>query len=235
MEILRQSPLRSMGSIWLRVLESGKSDLASKWNTSPQDLLHHTLIGADLERKIYLKKERGFKSKNRSPPPINAQTAAHTPKPWVMKEYKLKGADGLNSLEAPRSHARQAISENKKLGLRSLMHHQQDGCGKNGIIEFLHWAGLTARSMGMVFHTRALLWRPYYSRTIRLNYNFKSATCIWMKGQPPSGSRRQLLLLSIDKSLVLELDLNLTLPFNIYEPNRPIWCGHAPDESGNPV
>jgi len=206
-----KDPSASNGLDW--VLDQKKRSAANEI-TAPR-LFAYTSFGADLERKI-IKEEEDLRVKiDRAPITTAAQAKA-----WV-NENKAKGADGIKFFGANPEVMQAAISENKKLGLRSLMHHQQMDVARWNVLNSAR-AGLTAME-----HWYGLPEALFEDRTIqdfRLDYNYQNeqhrfgeAGKLWKQAAAPYSEHWNKVM-----NELLELDFTLDPTFNIYEANRDL-------------
>jgi hypothetical protein len=150
----------------------------------------------------------------------NPITTAAQAKAWV-NENKAKGADGIKFFGANPEVMQAAISENKKLGLRSLMHHQQMDVARWNVLNSAR-AGLTAME-----HWYGLPEALFEDRTIqdfRLDYNYQNeqhrfgeAGKLWKQAAAPYSEHWNKVM-----NELLELDFTLDPTFNIYEANRDL-------------
>ncbi|MFC5625572.1 amidohydrolase family protein [Algoriphagus winogradskyi] len=145
-------------------------------------------------------------------------TTAEQAKAWVNENAK-KGADGIKFFGANPEVMEAAISENKRIGLRSAMHHQQLDVARWNVLNSAR-AGLTSME-----HWYGLPEALFENRTIqdfRLDYNYQNeqhrfaeAGKLWKQAaQPGSDHWNQVM------DELLELDFTLDPTFNIYEANR---------------
>ncbi|SEF57770.1 amidohydrolase family protein [Algoriphagus boritolerans] len=149
-------------------------------------------------------------------PIINAAQA----KAWVNSN-KAKGADGIKFFGANPEVIEAAISENKRIGLRSIMHHQQLGVARWNVLNSAR-AGLTGME-----HWYGLPEALFQDRTIqdfRLDYNYQNeqhrfaeAGKLWNQAAPPYSEHWNKVM-----DELLELDFTLDPTFNIYEANRDL-------------
>lgn len=145
-------------------------------------------------------------------------TTAAQAKAWVNENAK-KGADGIKFFGANPEVMEAAISENKRIGLRSAMHHQQldvarwnvMNSAKAGLTSMEHWYGLPEA----LFEDRTI-------QDFRLDYNYQNeqhrfgeAGKLWKQAAKP-GSEHWVKVMNE----LLELDFTLDPTFNIYEANR---------------
>jgi hypothetical protein len=147
-------------------------------------------------------------------------TTAEQAKSWV-NENKAKGADGIKFFGAKPEIMQAAISENKRLGLRSVMHHQQLdvarwnvlNSAKAGLTGMEHWYGLPEA----LFEDRTI-------QDFRLDYNYQNeqhrfgeAGKLWKQAAAPYSEHWNKVM-----NELLELDFTLDPTFNIYEANRDL-------------
>ena len=147
-------------------------------------------------------------------------TTAAQAKAWV-NQNKAKGADGIKFFGANPEVMEAAISENKKIGLRSIMHHQQLDVARWNVLNSAR-AGLTAME-----HWYGLPEALFENRTIqdfRLDYNyqneqhrFSEAGKLWKQAAPPFSEHWNKVM-----NELIELDFTLDPTFNIYEANRDL-------------
>jgi hypothetical protein len=145
---------------------------------------------------------------------------AEQAKAWV-NENKAKGADGIKFFGANPEVMQAAISENKKIGLRSAMHHQQMDVARWNVLQSAR-AGLTSME-----HWYGLPEALFQDRTIqdfRLDYNYQNeqhrfgeAGKLWKQAAPPYSEHWNKVM-----NELLELDFTLDPTFNIYEANRDL-------------
>ncbi|MEP0712036.1 amidohydrolase family protein [Algoriphagus sp.] len=147
-------------------------------------------------------------------------TTAEQAKAWVNENAK-KGADGIKFFGANPEVMEAAISENKKIGLRSAMHHQQldvarwnvISSAKAGLSSMEHWYGLPEA----LFENRTI-------QDFRLDYNYQNeqhrfgeAGKLWKQAAQPGSDHWNKVM---DELLALDFTLDPT--FNIYEANRDL-------------
>jgi len=145
-------------------------------------------------------------------------TTAEQAKAWVNENAK-KGADGVKFFGANPEVMEAALSENKRIGLRSAMHHQQLdvarwnvlNSAKAGLTSMEHWYGLPEA----LFENRTI-------QDFRLDYNYQNeqhrfgeAGKLWMQAAKPGSEHWNKVM---DELLALDFTLDPT--FNIYEANR---------------
>jgi hypothetical protein len=139
---------------------------------------------------------------------------------WVQDNAK-KGADGIKFFGARPEIMQAALEENKKLGLRSAMHHAQMdvarwnvvNSAKAGLTTMEHWYGLPEA----LFTDRTV---QHYK--LDYNYNneqdrFSEAGKLWEQAAPPYSDRWNEVM-----NELLELDFTLDPTFNIYEASRDL-------------
>lgn len=147
-------------------------------------------------------------------------TTAEQAKVWV-NQNKANGADGIKFFGANPEVMQAAISENKKIGLRSAMHHQQLDVARWNVLNSAR-AGLTSME-----HWYGLPEALFQDRTIqdfRLDYNYQNeqhrfgeAGKLWKQAAPPYSEHWNKVM-----NELLELDFTLDPTFNIYEANRDL-------------
>ncbi|MFN3758875.1 MAG: amidohydrolase family protein [Algoriphagus aquaeductus] len=147
-------------------------------------------------------------------------TTAEQAKAWV-NENKAKGADGIKFFGAKPEVMQAAISENKRIGLGSAMHHQQMDVARWNVLHSAR-AGLTTME-----HWYGLPEALFTDRTIqdfRLDYNyqneqhrFSEAGNLWKQAAAPYSEHWNKVM-----NELLELDFTLDPTLNIYEANRDL-------------
>ena len=147
-------------------------------------------------------------------------TTAAQAKAWVQSN-KDKGADGIKFFGANPEVMQAAISENKRLGLRSAMHHQQLDVARWNVLNSAR-AGLTSME-----HWYGLPEALFEDRTIqdfRLDYNYQNeqhrfgeAGKLWKQAAEPYSDHWNAVM-----NELLALDFTLDPTFNIYEANRDL-------------
>ncbi|MEB2784896.1 amidohydrolase family protein [Algoriphagus persicinus] len=145
-------------------------------------------------------------------------TTAEQAKAWV-KENAKNGADGIKFFGANPEVMEAALSENKRIGLRSAMHHQQldvarwnvMNSARAGLTSMEHWYGLPEA----LFENRTI-------QDFRLDYNYQNeqhrfaeAGKLWKQAAQPGSDHWNKVM-----NELLELDFTLDPTFNIYEANR---------------
>lgn len=149
-----------------------------------------------------------------------AITTAEQAKAWV-NENKSKGADGIKFFGANPEVMEAALTENRRIGLRSAMHHQQMDVARWNVLNSAR-AGLTSME-----HWYGLPEALFEDRTIqdfRLDYNyqneqhrFSEAGKLWKQAAAPFSDHWNSVM-----NELLELDFTLDPTFNIYEANRDL-------------
>ena len=147
-------------------------------------------------------------------------TNADQAKAWV-NQNKANGADGIKFFGASPEVMQAAISENKRIGLRSAMHHPQMDVARWNVLNSAR-AGLTSME-----HWYGLPEALFQDRTIqdfRLDYNYQNeqhrfgeAGKLWKQAAPPYSEHWNKVM-----NELLELDFTLDPTFNIYEANRDL-------------
>jgi hypothetical protein len=139
---------------------------------------------------------------------------------WV-RENAQKGADGIKFFGAAPAIMDAALRENKKIGLRSCMHHAQMDVARWNVLNSAE-AGLTSME-----HWYGLPEALLVNKTIQqypLNYNyqneqhrFEEAGKLWKQAAKPGSPKWNAVM-----KRLLELDFTLDPTFNIYEANRDL-------------
>lgn len=139
---------------------------------------------------------------------------------WVRLNAK-KGADGIKFFGAEPQVMAAAIKENKKLGLRSKMHHAQVYVGGWNVLHSAR-AGLTAME-----HWYGLPEALFDDRTVQdysLDYNYQNeqdrfgeAGQLWEQAAKPYSEKWNAVM-----NELLELDFTLSPTMVIYEANRDL-------------
>jgi imidazolonepropionase-like amidohydrolase len=205
-----RDPSASNGLNW--VLDQKRKSLSNQI-TAPR-ILAYTAFGADLDKKM-VKDTTEDEKKERLP-----ITTPDQAKAWV-NENKTKGADGIKFFGAKPEVMQAAISENKRIGLRSAMHHQQLDVARWNVLHSAR-AGLTSME-----HWYGLPEALFEDRTIqdfRLDYNYQNeqhrfaeAGKLWKQAAKPYSEHWNKVM-----NELLELDFTLDPTFNIYEANRDL-------------
>ncbi|AEM71760.1 amidohydrolase [Allomuricauda ruestringensis DSM 13258] len=139
---------------------------------------------------------------------------------WVRANAK-KGADGIKFFGAPPKVMEAALVENKKLGLRSKMHHSQTYVGQWNVLHSAR-AGLTAME-----HWYGLPEALFDDRTVQdysLDYNYQNeqdrfgeAGQLWTQAAKPYSDKWNAVMEEL-----LDLDFTLSPTMVIYEANRDL-------------
>jgi imidazolonepropionase-like amidohydrolase len=153
----------------------------------------------------------------KSPTPIITPDQARQ---WVRENAK-QGADGIKFFGSPPEIMAAALDENKKLGLRSKMHHSQTYVGgwnalssaRAGLTSMEHWYGLPEA----LFADRTV-------QNYSLDYNYQNeqdrfgeAGSLWKQAAPPYSEKWN----AVMKEMI-SLDFTLSPTFSIYEANRDL-------------
>ncbi|ERM83558.1 amidohydrolase [Rhodonellum psychrophilum GCM71 = DSM 17998] len=149
--------------------------------------------------------------------PITNATEA---KAWVNENAK-KGADGIKFFGAKPEVMQAAMEENKRIGLRSAMHHAQMDVARWNVLHSAR-AGLTTME-----HWYGLPEALFEDRTIqdyRLDYNYQNeqhrfaeAGKLWKQAAAPYSDHWNKVMQEL-----LDLDFTIDPTFNIYEANRDL-------------
>ena len=153
----------------------------------------------------------------RSETPISTPDQARQ---WVRDNAKL-GADGIKFFGSPHDIMAAAIEENKKLGLRSKMHHSQTYVGSWNVLNSAR-AGLTSME-----HWYGLPEALFTDRTVQnysLNYNYQNeqdrfgeAGTLWKQAAAPFSEKWNKVM-----NELVSLDFTLSPTFVIYDANRDL-------------
>lgn len=145
---------------------------------------------------------------------------AQEAKDWVNANAK-KGADGIKFFGAKPDVMQAAMEENKRIGLRSAMHHAQMDVARWNVLHSAR-AGLTTME-----HWYGLPEALFTGRTIqdyRTDYNyqneqhrFSEAGKLWKQAAEPYSEKWNKVM-----DELLELDFTIDPTFNIYEANRDL-------------
>jgi len=141
-------------------------------------------------------------------------------KEWVQNNAE-KGADGIKFFGARPEIIKAALEENKRLGLRSAMHHAQMDVARWNVVNSAE-AGLTTME-----HWYGLPEALFTDRTVqhyKLDYNylneqdrFSEAGKLWEQAAPPYSDKWNEVM-----NELLALDFTLDPTFNIYEASRDL-------------
>jgi imidazolonepropionase-like amidohydrolase len=164
----------------------------------------------------------GFGQSSKSFNPLN-DAPISTPemaRKWV-RANAARGADGIKFFGAEPDIMAAALDENKKLGLRSCMHHAQLSVARwnvlnsarAGLTSMEHWYGLPEA----LFTNKTIQHYP-----LDYNYNneqdrFKEAGRLWKQAAAPYSDHWNAVM---DELLALDFTLDPT--FNIYEASRDL-------------
>lgn len=144
---------------------------------------------------------------------------------WVRQNAK-NGADGIKFFGAAPDIMQAALEENKKLGLRSAMHHAQMdvvrwnvlNSARAGLTSMEHWYGLPEA----LFTDRKV-------QNYSLDYNYRNeqdrfgeAGKLWKQAAPPYSDHWNKVM-----NELLELDFTLDPTFNIYDANRDLMRAYS--------
>ncbi len=149
-------------------------------------------------------------------PIVTAQQA----KAWVQENAK-KGADGIKFFGAPPLVMDAAITENKKLGLRSCCHHAQTdvarwnvlNSARAGLTSMEHWYGLPEA----LFTDKTIQHFPADYNYNNEQHRFEEAGKLWKQAAPPFSDHWNKVM-----NELLALDFTLDPTFNIYDANRDL-------------
>lgn len=147
-------------------------------------------------------------------------TNAEEAKAWVNSN-KAKGADGIKFFGAKPEVMQAAISENKRIGLRSAMHHAQVdvarwnvlNSARAGLTSMEHWYGLPEA----LFSDRTVQDFPVEYNYQNEQHRFSEAGKLWEQAAEPYSEHWNNVM-----NELLELDFTLDPTFNIYEANRDL-------------
>src|SRR5699024_6678732 len=135
------------------------------------------------------------------------------------QENAENGADGIKFFEAAPEVMKAALQENKKLGLRSKMHHTQKGVARwnvlnsarNGLTSMEHWYALPEA----MFEDKVAQDFP-----LDYNYNdefdrFSAAGELWEQAAPPYSDKWNEVM-----NELIDLDFSISPTLNIYSASR---------------
>ncbi len=144
---------------------------------------------------------------------------------WV-RENADKGADGIKFFGAAPDIMQAALQENKKLGLRSAMHHAQMdvvrwnvlNSARAGLTSMEHWYGLPEA----LFTDRKV-------QNYSLDYNYRNeqdrfgeAGRLWKQAAPPYSDHWNKVM-----DELISLDFTIDPTFNIYEASRDLMRAYT--------
>jgi imidazolonepropionase-like amidohydrolase len=139
---------------------------------------------------------------------------------WV-NENAEKGADGIKFFGAKPEVMQAAMEENKRIGLRSAMHHAQMDVARWNVLHSAR-AGLT--TMEHWYGLPEALFTGSTIQNYRLDYNYQNeqhrfaeAGKLWKQAAEPYSEKWNKVM-----DELLELDFTLDPTFNIYEANRDL-------------
>jgi hypothetical protein len=139
---------------------------------------------------------------------------------WV-KENKEKGADGIKFFGARPDIMEAALQENKKLGLKSAMHHAQLNVYNWNVVQSAR-AGLT--TMEHWYGLPEALFTNQRVQNYKLDYNYQNeqdrfgeAGKLWEQAAKPGSEKWEAVM-----SELLELDFTIDPTLNIYEASRDL-------------
>jgi len=139
---------------------------------------------------------------------------------WVKRNAD-KGADGIKFFGAEPQIMEAALRENKKLGLRSAMHHAQMSVARwnvmhsarAGLTSMEHWYGLPEA----LFEDRTVQDYPLDYNYNNEQHRFGEAGKLWKQAAAPYSDKWNAVM-----NELLELDFTLDPTFNIYEASRDL-------------
>jgi imidazolonepropionase-like amidohydrolase len=144
---------------------------------------------------------------------------------WV-RQNKANGADGIKFFGAAPDIMQAALEENKKLGLRSAMHHAQ--------MDVVRWNVLNSARAGLTSmeHWYGLPEAMFTDRKIQdysVDYNYRNeqdrfgeAGKLWKQAAPPYSEKWNEVM-----NELISLDFTLDPTFNIYDANRDLMRAYA--------
>ena len=147
-------------------------------------------------------------------------TTAEEARIWVQNNAK-EGADGIKFFGASPEVMAAALSENKKLGLRSACHHaQRNVVGWNvlnsaraGLTSMEHWYGLPEA----LFDDKIIQDYPHNYNYQNEQNRFEEAGKLWQQAAKPGSAKWNAVM---DELLALDFTIDPT--FNIYEASRDL-------------
>jgi len=139
---------------------------------------------------------------------------------WVQQNAK-NGADGIKFFGAAPEIMQAALEENKKLGLRSAMHHAQLdvarwnvlNSARAGLTSMEHWYGLPEA----MFTDKTVQHYPLDYNYNNEQHRFAEAGKLWEQAAPPYSDKWN----SVMNELI-DLDFTIDPTFNIYEASRDL-------------
>ncbi len=139
---------------------------------------------------------------------------------WV-RENARKGSDGIKFFGAAPQIMKAALEENKKLGLRSAMHHAQLNVARwnvlhsarAGLTTMEHWYGLPEA----LFENQTVQQYPLNYNYANEQHRFEEAGKLWKQSAKPGSEHWNKVM-----NELLALDFTLDPTLNIYEANRDL-------------
>jgi imidazolonepropionase-like amidohydrolase len=139
---------------------------------------------------------------------------------WVRENAK-KGADGIKFFGSSPEILKAAITENKKLGLRSAFHHAQMSVARwnvlhsarAGLTTMEHWYGLPEA----LFTDRTIQNYPPNYNYQNEQHRFEEAGKLWEQAAKPYSNHWNNVM-----NELIELDFTIDPTFNIYEASRDL-------------
>lgn len=146
---------------------------------------------------------------------------------WI-RENQEKGSDGVKFFGARPDLMQAALEENKRLGLRSAMHHAQMNVGewnvlhsaRAGLTTMEHWYGLPEA----LFEQRRVQDYPVDYNYQNEAHRFGEAGNLWQQAAAPFSPHWNRVM---DSLLAMDFTINPT--FNIYDANRDIMRARNAD------
>ena len=139
---------------------------------------------------------------------------------WVRKNAKM-GFDGIKFFGSQPDIMNAALDENKKLGLRSAMHHAQMrvvnwnvlNSARAGLTSMEHWYGLPEA----LFNDRTIQNYPPNYNYQNEQHRFEEAGKLWTQAAKPFSDHWNNVM-----NELIELDFTIVPTFNIYEASRDL-------------
>ena len=139
---------------------------------------------------------------------------------WVRKNAKM-GFDGIKFFGSQPDIMKAALDENKKIGLRSAMHHAQMrvvgwnvlNSARAGLTSMEHWYGLPEA----LFIDRTIQNYPPNYNYQNEQHRFEEAGKLWNQAAPPYSDHWNTVI-----NELIELDFTIVPTFNIYEASRDL-------------
>jgi hypothetical protein len=147
-------------------------------------------------------------------------TTADQARAWVDQNAK-NGADGIKFFGAPPEVMEAALTENKKLGLRSACHHAQLNVARwnvlnsarAGLTSMEHWYGLPEA----LFENKTIQDYPVDYNYQNEQDRFEEAGKLWKQAAPPYSQHWNDVM-----NELIKLDFTIDPTFNIYEATRDL-------------